>query len=182
MSKTFSEFILHCFNDYADCGSTLVFIDIAENYAEDTYELKYTDDGKPFDPDIFKNMHDPSAISEKFRKYGLGLMELIGNIEGIGGKIIIANDKDNGIAYTLTCKRSDPKRPAIGNIADTLSQLSSTYPTIDIDFTITTAEDSFHFDTREVKFVLEDVSISNPGVQKYIKTMIAENIDQIKAT
>ena len=69
-----------------------------------------------------------------------------------------------------------------GDIAGTMALTVSSYPAIDFIYTHNTPEGTFIFDTIEIKETLGDLPISNPQVIGFMKDLIRDNLEEIKAS
>ena len=68
----------------------------------------------------------------------------------------------------------------IGNIADTLIVLITGNPQIDFVFSFTRNNDTFSFDTREIKAELEEIPINSPSAIAAIRNSMIKALDNMK--
>jgi hypothetical protein len=163
-------------------GASLIFIKISESEILNNYEVEISDNGKGISPEMLEKVTDAFVTSRTTRKVGLGLPLLKQNAEQTGGSFNITSIVGKGTTTTAVFKLNNIDRPPLGDMAGTMAILAGSNPKIDFIYSHIVNEQSYVFDTREVKLVLEDVPISNPGVRKYIKEMIDENLEEINVS
>jgi K+-sensing histidine kinase KdpD len=155
-------------------------IEVIESIEKDNLGIIITDNGKGIDSKMLKKVTDPFFTSRTTRKVGLGLSLYKQSAEQTEGSFKIESEVGKGTVVTAIYKLSHIDRPPMGDIAGTISLLVSANPKIDFKYVYCLDKKKYEFDTKEIKQTLEDVPISNPEVQKFIKEMIEENIDNLK--
>ena len=174
--------ILDITENSVTAGASLIFIKITENEETNNYEVVISDNGKGIAPEMLDKVTDAFVTSRTTRKVGLGLPLFKQNAEQTGGSFNIQSVVGKGTATTAIFKLNNIDRPPLGDMSGTMTILAGMNPEIDFVYEHTVNDQSYVFDTREVKQVLDDVPISNLGVRKYIKEMIDENLKELKAT
>jgi hypothetical protein len=173
--------ILDIVQNSISADASLIFIDVLENASDDKYIIRISDNGHGIDGDILENVTDPYVTSRTTRKVGMGLSLFKQNAEQTNGSLKVESEKGKGTTVTAEFGFSHIDRPILGDMPGVVSILAATNPKIDFVYKHVVNDEAYHFDTREVKFVLDDVPISNPSIQKYMKELIEENLKQIKA-
>ena len=125
---------------------------------------------------------DPYVTSRTTRKVGLGLPLLLMNAERTGGHLTIISQTGKGTEVEALFIYDNIDRLPLGDIAGTIVLLASANPTIEFIYKHTVDGEEYIFDTREIKEALDEVSISDNHIFKYLKEMINENLQEIKAT
>jgi hypothetical protein len=69
-----------------------------------------------------------------------------------------------------------------GDIAGTMALTVSSYSEIDFIYTHTTPYGNFVFNTIEIKETLGSLPINNPQVITFMKDLIRDNLEEIKAS
>ena len=174
--------ILDITENSVSAEATLIFIRITENVVADDYKIEITDNGKGIPPDMLDKVTDAFVTSRTTRKVGLGLPLFKQNAEQTGGSFNIKSVVGKGTTTTAVFKLENIDRPPLGDMAGVMAILAGSNPEIDFVYTHTVNEQSYAFDTREIKLILEDVPLSNPEVRRYIKEMIDENLKEIRAS
>ena len=180
--KDLALHILDILQNSVTAGATLIKLEIDETPEKDSYSLKFTDNGRGMEKSMIQQVTDPFFTTRTTRKVGLGLPLLKQNAERTGGNLMILSTPGQGTEVQAKFGFSNIDRLPTGDIAGTLALTVSSYPAIDFIYTHTTPEGIFIFDTKEIKETLEDVPISNPQVIAFMKDLIRENLEAIKAS
>jgi hypothetical protein len=180
--KNLSLHILDIAQNSISAGASIIGINICENPAKDTYELTITDNGKGMNSDTLQKATDPFFTSRTTRNVGLGLPLLKQNAERTGGSFILQSAPREGTVVDAVFVYNNIDRLPLGDIGGVIALLASANPLLDFTYSHHTETDEFTFDTREVKMELDDLSISNAKVTRFIKEMINENIVSIMAS
>jgi hypothetical protein len=161
--------------------ASLIFIDVEENKDKNVYKIRVSDNGKGLGIEM-SDKHAGASLTKFAGRNAQPVSLFRQEVEQMGGSLTIRSENNKGTGVEFILEHSHVNRPILGDIASTISQLAASNPGIDFVYNHSTEVDTFHFDTREVKFVLNDVPISNPGVMKYVRDLIKENLIQIKAS
>jgi hypothetical protein len=180
--KDLALHILDILQNSVTAGSTLIKMEIDEIPEKEIYSVKFTDNGKGMDSSMIQQVTDPFFTTRITRKVGMGLPLLKQNAERTGGNLTINSSPGNGTQVEARFGYNHIDRLPTGDIAGTMALTVSSYPAIDFIYTHTTPEGTFIFDTKEIKETLEDVPLSNPQVIAFMKDLIRENLEAIKAS
>jgi hypothetical protein len=180
--KDISLHILDIVQNSLSAKATFIEISIEENLKDNTYLLKIKDNGKGMTKEMAEKVLDPYVTSRTTRKVGLGLPLLMLNAERTGGHVSIISDYGKGTEVDALFVYNHIDRLPLGDMAGTIVLLASANPLIDFVYTHTVEDQQYIFDTREIKEVLDDVTINDVHIFKYLKEMINENLQEIKAT
>jgi hypothetical protein len=177
--RDLSEHIMDIIQNSVRANATLVELEISEDVTEDKYTLLFKDNGCGMSEDVLAKVADPFFTSRTTRKVGLGISLLKQNAEQTGGSLTIWSKEGEGTKLEVVFSHSNIDRPVLGNIAETMMLLVGANPEMDFLYKHTTSAGEYVFDTKEVKEVLEEVSLSDPNILVYLKEMINENISAI---
>jgi len=180
--KDISLHILDIVQNSLSANATMIEISIEESPAENTYWVRIKDNGKGMTPEMAKKVLDPYVTSRTTRKVGLGLPLLMLNTERTGGHLSITSDYGKGTEVEALFVYNNIDRIPLGDMAGTIVLLASANPLIEFVYTHTVNGEQYIFDTREIKEALDEVSISDNHIFKYLKEMINENLQEIKAS
>jgi len=180
--KDLSLHFLDIVHNSMSAGATQVEISISENPKENTYEIRISDNGKGIASEILDQVTDPFFTSRKTRKVGLGLSLLKQNAERTGGFLSIESELKKGTTVFCRFTFDNFDRPAIGDIAGVVVDFATSFPEKNFIFNHTTTKGSYNFDTKEIKQILGEMSITEPSLRSYLKEMIDENLDEIGIT
>jgi anti-sigma regulatory factor (Ser/Thr protein kinase) len=180
--KDLALHILDILQNSVRAGATLVKLQIDELPAHDKYLVKFTDNGKGMDTETLQHVTDPFFTTRTTRKVGLGLPLLKQNAERTGGSMKVQSQPGKGTEVEVLFVLSHIDRLPTGDIAGTLALTVSSYPAIDFIYTHNTPAGTFIFDTLEIKETLGELPISNPRVIAFMKDLISDNLEEIKAS
>lgn len=138
--------------------------------------LEIADNGVGMDEAFAKSVIDPFVTTRTTRKIGLGIPLLKASAERAGGSFDISSVRGNGTTLTASFEISNIDRLPLGDIAETVSNIVTASPDIDIDVTLSSDMGKFDFDTAEVKKQLGGVPINEFEVISWIKKYIDEGI------
>lgn len=177
--KDLSLHIMDIVQNSIRAGASLIGIEIDATTGSNKYLLRITDDGCGMDKETVERVTDPYFTSRTTRKVGLGIPLLKQNAERTGGTFEIRSIPGKGTTLEASFVSNHLDFLPEGDLAGTICQLACGNPTLDFCLNYHTEKGSYEFDTREVKNVLEDVRIEDPGVYPLLKQMIDENIRQL---
>ena len=180
--KDLALHILDILQNSVTAGATLVKLQIDELPGIDKYSVKFTDNGKGMTEEIRKQVSDPFFTTRTTRKVGLGLPLLKQNAERTGGSFTIQSQPGKGTEVEVSFGYSHIDRLPAGDISGTLALTVSSYPEIEFIYTHNTPEGTFVFDTLEIKETLGELPVNNPQVIAFMKDLISDNLNEIKAT
>jgi hypothetical protein len=180
--KDLALHILDILQNSVTAGATRIELEIDEIPEKDIYSVKFTDNGKGMDASMIQQVTDPFFTTRTTRKVGLGIPLLKQNAERTGGNLMINSFPGKGTEVEARFGYDHIDRLPTGDVAGTMALTVSSYPAIDFIYSHKTPEGTFIFDTKEIKETLEDVPISNPQVIAFMKDLIRENLEAIKAS
>ncbi len=178
--KDLSMHILDIVQNSVRASAGLINIEIIEDPGKDIYRICITDNGSGMDNETLEKVVSPFYTSRTTRKVGLGIPLFKQNAESTGGRFSIQSKPGEGTQVTADFGLSHLDRPVLGNIAETLVLLFSSYPGIDFVYSHHTPSGHYQIDTREVKQNLDEVPINHPDIRKFLKELIQENLEQIQ--
>lgn len=178
--KDLSLHILDIAQNSITAKATLIQIAIVEDTVADTYTITITDNGYGIPPDMLARVTDPYATSRTTRKVGLGIPLFKQNAERTGGGLTITSEVGKGTVLTAVFVHSNIDRPVLGDIAGVVVILVSANPSIDFVYTHVVNQQSYVFDTREVREALDGIPLNEPSVIPLLKEMIAANLEELQ--
>jgi anti-sigma regulatory factor (Ser/Thr protein kinase) len=155
--------------------ATLTEIDITADSASDTLVIEIKDNGCGMDEETVKNVTDPFYTTRTTRKVGMGTSLFKMAAEQTGGSFEIISKKGEGTTVKAVFGLSHIDRCPMGDITETIRTLVTMNPDMDWVYTFSYDESGFTLDTREMREILDGVSLSDPDVSMYIKEMLTEN-------
>ncbi len=159
--------------------ATLIEVNVQENFDQDRLLMWIKDDGLGMDEKTLQNAMDPFFTSRKTRKVGLGIPLLKQNTEAAEGELSITSEPGKGTFLEASFMYSHIDRIPLGDIPGTISLMVSGNPEVDFVYKHIYNDEEYVFDSREVKNVLEGVSVNDPKVIHFMRQMIEENLQEI---
>lgn len=179
--KDLSLHILDIVQNSISANASFIEIIIEESHQANTYVVRIKDNGKGMPQEMVDKVTDPYVTSRTTRKVGLGLPLLKMNAERTGGHLKIISEVGKGTEVEALFIHDNIDRLPLGDMAGTIAILASANPLIEFVYTHTVDGEQYIFDTREIKEALDDLPISDIHIFKYLKEMINENLQEIKA-
>ena len=154
--------------------ATLVRISVTESDKDDRLTIEIADDGCGMTQEQVQQVIDPFFTTRTTRKVGLGVPLFKLSAEQTGGSFDIQSEKGVGTTTTASYVKSHVDMTPLGDINSTVKILIQCNPQIDFVYTCTTDNGSFTLDTRELRAVLEGVSLDTPDVTEWIRQYLEE--------
>lgn len=162
-------------------GARKIGISIAEDGKGGTLVIEITDDGSGMAREVLERVTDPFFTSRTTRRVGLGIPLFKQNAEATGGHLQIQSEVGKGTALTATFILDHLDRPPLGDLAGVIVMLSGANPEIRFVYRHRVEKEEYVFDTAEIIEILGEVPVSDPQVMRFLKEMIIENLDALRA-
>jgi len=160
-------------------GASLVSIIIRESPATGQLWVSIKDNGRGMDEDEIARATDPFYTTRTTRKVGLGIPLFKASAEASEGSFDIRSVKGEGTEIMAQFNISHIDCLPLGKIEDSIAALIFMNPEVDFEYIHENSGNQFRLDTREVKKILGDVSISSPEVVDWIKEYIRNGLDEL---
>jgi len=177
--KDLSMHIMDIIQNSVRAEASLVELEIKENLKDDLFSISIKDNGFGMSEELLAKVIDPFFTTRTTRKVGLGLSLLKQNAEQTGGNMELSSVEGEGTNLKAVFSHSHLDRPSLGDIAGTMVLLVGANPEMDFLYQHITDNGEYVFDTKEVKEVLDGISVSDPEIMKYLKEMIKENLNTL---
>lgn len=177
------ELTLHILDIAANsvsAGADRISILIDQNLTKDTLNISVVDNGKGMDKEMVDRVTDPFITSRTERKVGLGIPLLKYAAEACNGWFSIKSEVNKGTTLSVQFQHSHIDRMPLGNVADTLLMLELGTPDINWIFSVKKDKEEFFFDDAELKQELDGISITEPDVIRFIRTIFEDGIKSIQ--
>ena len=179
--KEISLNILDVVGNSIKAQAARIDITIVESTERDALELSIVDDGCGMAPEFLARVTDPFTTTRTTRKVGLGLPLLKMASESCNGSFSINSVQGQGTQVYASFQLTHLDRMPLGNMAETIVTLISACDSIRYVYTHQTDEDTFVFDTEEIRNTLgEEIPLSTPEVLAWIQDYVKENLEKIK--
>ncbi|MDQ1277570.1 MAG: hypothetical protein QG555_610 [Thermodesulfobacteriota bacterium] len=160
-------------------GARHVDIHVDEDPDRDLLTLAIADDGAGMDRETLTKALDPFYTTKKVRRVGLGLPMLAQAAASTGGGLILNSEPGKGTRLKVTFGLRHLDRQPLGDVAGAMVTLIAGNPDIDFSYCHERGEKTYLLSTEEIRKEIEDVPINHVEVLKYIRSHIAEGMNEI---
>ena len=159
--------------------ASLVEIEVEESDKNDSLSITIRDNGCGMTQEQVQQVIDPFFTTRTTRKVGLGVPLFKMSAEQTGGSFDSTSEVGRGTQTRARYVKSHVDMTPLGDINSTVSILIRCNPEIDFVFTHSTDKGAFTLDTRELREVLEGVSLDTPDVVEWIEQFLEEQTENI---
>ena len=152
---------------------------VIEDIEADKLTIKIKDDGTGMDSETVKKVIDPFYTTRTTRKVGLGIPLFKTSAEACDGYFEIKSQLGVGTEITAVFKHSHIDRVPLGNMPETIVTIINACDQMDLVYTHTYNQQSFTLNTKEIKKLLDGVSINNLDVITWLREYITEGLNEI---
>lgn len=156
-------------------NSSLVTIEVTENTALNELVLSVADNGKGMTKEQLSAVRDPFFTTRTTRKVGLGVPLFKMAAEMTGGSLSIESEVGKGTKVKAVFKTDNVDFTPLGDMTSTIVTLVTMNTHIDFIYNFRKDEHEFSLDTRKLKEILGDVSLSEPSIAQWLTEYINEN-------
>ncbi len=175
--KEISMHILDIAMNSIKTDASLLEIKIEDSKKYNRLTISITDNGKGMSSDVIKKVTNPFYTSRTTRKVGLGIPMLKEAGEICRGYLKIESKIGEGTRIFCYFERDNIDRAPLGNMGETIMTIINSGDNFDLVYSHKTDSGEFIFDTREVKKMLDGISINDMSILTWIKEYINENIN-----
>lgn len=168
-----------CYNSVA-AKAKHIYIKLTKNRDRDLLAIVILDDGFGMSEETLKKVVDPFYTTRTTRKIGLGIPLLKETCEMCNGSFKITSKVDVGTSINMRLQLSHIDLMPVGNMGQTMITLINANEEIEYELEYNIDEVGYRFNTREIKEILDDVSINDAAILLYLQDMINENIKEIE--
>lgn len=173
--KELSLHILDIVQNSVAAGAKFITLDLIEDVNTDLLEFSIKDDGCGMTEETLKKVTDPFTTGRTTRRVGLGIPLLKAAAELTGGGLELTSEPGVGTTVTARFVYDSIDRQPLGNMAETILGLITSYENIDFVYYHRVNEKEFTIDTREIKGILGEVSLNEPEVVLWLSGFLNEN-------
>ena len=173
--KELSLHILDIVQNSVAAGAKFITLDLIEDVNTDLLEFSIKDDGCGMTEETLKKVTDPFTTGRTTRRVGLGIPLLKAAAELTGGGLELTSEPGVGTTVTARFVYDSIDRQPLGNMAETMLGLITSYENIDFVYYHRVNEKEFTLDTREIKGILGEVSLNEPEVVLWLSGFLNEN-------
>lgn len=171
--------ILDIAQNSISAGASLIEIDVRENTYRNEMVISIIDNGCGMSKEQVENVRDPFYTTRTTRKVGMGIPLFQMEAEMTGGKLDIESEQGNGTRVEALFHTDHVDFIPLGDISSTVVMLIAMNTDRDFLYTHTYNENSFSVDTRQLKQILDGVSLDTPEIQQWLREYITEQLQTI---
>lgn len=175
--KEISMHILDITMNSIKADASLVEIKIEDSKKNNRFTIRIADNGKGMSEDVIKRVTNPFYTSRTTRKVGLGIPMLKEACERCNGYLKIESKIGAGTTIFCYFERDNIDRAPLGNMGETIMAIINSGDNFELVYSHKTDSGEFIFDTREVKDMLDGMSINDMSILMWIKEYIHENVN-----
>lgn len=156
-------------------GASLIEISLRINSPQKRMILTIADNGSGIPPELVARVTDPFCTSRSSRRVGLGLPFLKMAAELTGGSLHLESQVGRGTTVSAEFTLGHIDLAPLGDMSATLSGLIQCNPERDFIYTVEADGECFCADTREMRGLLDGVSLAEPEVALWVRDYLEEN-------
>ena len=159
--------------------ATKIGIEVHEDVENDVLRVVISDNGCGMDAEFLKKVIDPFTTKRTTRKVGLGIPLFKAAAEMTGGSFDIKSEVGKGTVVTAIFGYSNIDRQPLGDMADTILGLITSYEDIEFNYRHSVGDEVFSLSTVELKNVLGDVPFTAPEVYMWLSGYLREGEEEL---
>jgi hypothetical protein len=161
-----------------------ISVHVHEDLFHDRLAACVIDDGRGMDAATAQRVQDPFYTTRTTRNVGLGIPLLKLAAESAEGSFSLESELEKGSWVEAEFRHSHIDRMPLGDLSSTFLTLLISHPQIDWTFLYRVTDrnnrsDDFLFESAELKRQLGDISLTEPEVLTFLRSMIGEGIEAV---
>ena len=171
--------VLDIAQNSVSADASLIEIELIEDTENHSLLIGIYDNGKGMTPEQVENVRDPFFTTRTTRKVGMGIPLFKFAAEMTGGKLEIDSEVGVGTKVKAYFKTDHLDFTPVGDMTSTMMSLITMNLHIDFLYRRSLDGREFTLDTRQLKEILGDVPMNEPGIAMWITQYINENTKQL---
>ena len=169
--------VLDIAQNSVSANASLIEIELIESTQNNELLIGIYDNGKGMTPEQVLSVRDPFFTTRTTRKVGMGIPLFKMAAEMTGGELTIESQVGVGTKVRALFKTDSIDFTPVGDMCSTIVMLVTMNLHIDFVYKRKVDDREFTFDTRQIKEILGDVPLNEPGITQWIKDYITENTE-----
>ena len=169
--------VLDIAQNSVSANASLIEIELIESTQNNELLIGIYDNGKGMTPEQVLSVRDPFFTTRTTRKVGMGIPLFKMAAEMTGGELTIESQVGVGTMVRALFKTDSIDFTPVGDMCSTIVMLVTMNLHIDFVYKRKVDDREFTFDTRQIKEILGDVPLNEPGITQWIKDYITENTE-----
>ena len=168
----------------AAAESKNISVHVQEDLVHDRLMASVIDDGRGMDAATVEQVQDPFYTTRTTRSVGLGIPLLKLAAEQAEGSFSLESDPGKGTWVEAEFRHSHIDRMPLGDLSATFLTLLISHPQIDWTFLYrvtsgNTDSREFLFESADLKRELGDISLTEPEVLTFLRSLFEEGIEEV---
>jgi len=160
-------------------NASLIEIEVSESTVNKELLIGIYDNGKGMTSEQVQSVIDPFFTTRTTRKVGLGIPLFKMAAEMTGGSLEIESEVGTGTKVRAVFKTDHVDFTPIGDLTSTVVILITMNLHTDFIYKRSLDSKEFTVDTRQLKEILGDVPLNEPGIVGWLTDYIKENTNQL---
>ena len=177
--REISLHILDIVQNSVVAGATRIEVLVDEDVAADRLAVEIIDNGCGMSEDFLEKVIDPFTTKRTTRKVGLGIPLFKNAAESTDGTFEIQSELGKGTCIRAVFGYSHIDRQPLGDMADTMLGLFTSYEQIDFVYRHKVGDKVFEVFTADLKTVLDGVSFTTPEVYLWLSEFLKEGESEL---
>lgn len=177
--REISLHILDIVQNSVVAGATRIEVLVDEDIAADKLTVEVRDDGCGMSKEFLEKVIDPFTTKRTTRKVGLGIPLFKNAAESTDGTFEIQSQPGKGTCVTAVFGYSHIDRQPLGDMADTMLGLFTSYENVDFVYRHTVGDKEFEVDTAQLKTVLDGVPFTTHEVYLWLSEFLREGESEL---
>lgn len=157
--------------------SSIITINIVDSIQKNIIEITISDNGKGMDEQTLNNVINPFYTTRTTRNVGLGIPLFKEGVEMTGGNFKITSKLNHGTTTYGCYVKDNIDTPPMGDLTETFVTLIQANEEIDYLISYQNDHGKFILDTKQIKEILDGVSIVTPEIILWLKDYIKEGMN-----
>ena len=168
----------------AAAESKNISVHVQEDLVHDRLMASVIDDGRGMDAATVEQVQDPFYTTRTTRSVGLGIPLLKLAAEQAEGSFSLESNPGKGAWVEAEFRHGHIDRMPLGDLSATFLTLLISHPQVDWTFLYrvtsgNTDSREFLFESADLKRELEDISLTEPEVLTFLRSLFEEGIEEV---
>ncbi|HEX2990249.1 MAG TPA: ATP-binding protein [Anaerolineales bacterium] len=165
-------------------GGKNISVHVLEDLVQDRLMVSVIDDGRGMDAATVEQVQDPFYTTRTTRSVGLGIPLLKLAADQADGSFSLESEPGKGAWVEAEFRHSHIDRMPLGDLSATYLTLLISHPQIDWTFLYRVTDRNkdgreFLFESADLKRELGDISLTEPEVLAFLRSLFEEGIEEV---
>lgn len=165
-------------------GGKNISVHVLEDLVQDRLMVSVIDDGRGMDAATVEQVQDPFYTTRTTRSVGLGIPLLKLAADQADGSFSLESEPGKGAWVEAEFRHSHIDRMPLGDLSATYLTLLISHPQIDWTFLYRVTDRNkdgreFLFESADLKRELGDISLTEPEVLTFLRSLFEEGIEEV---